>query len=176
MVPKKFAAVSPTSAHRFAILQPRHWTYNGNVVECVLRVGEQRYRLVIPWGKEPKLANAVCGLAHLPKNGNWGSKYLDLYKVLEGIGAPVGLDQTALRHALAHAPEVLNKRSTVERLCGLFGSVDIDLSCGANQRIFWRLFGELLVDADIILSSQLEQRLHLLILTEDKITGSNQGK
>jgi hypothetical protein len=73
LVPKKFAAVSPTSAHRFAILQPRHWTYNGNVVECVLRVGEQRHRLVIPWDKEPKLANAVCGLARLPKNGSCGS-------------------------------------------------------------------------------------------------------
>lgn len=176
LVPTKFAAVSPSSTHRFAILQPRHWTYNGNVVECVLRVGEQRYRLVIPWDKEPKLANAVCGLARLPKNGNWGSKYLGLYKVLEGIGAPIGPDQTALRHALAHAPEVLNRRSTVERLCVLFGSVDIDLSYGANQRTFWRLFGELLVDADIILASYLEERLHQPTLTEDNMAGSDQGK
>lgn len=176
LVPKKFAAVSPTSTHRFAILQPSHWTYNGNVVECVLRVGEQRCWLVIPWDKELKLANAICGLAHLPKNGNWGSKYLALYKVMEGIGAPIGSDQTALRHALAHAPEVLNRRSTVERLCRLFGSVDIDLSCGTNQRTFWRLFGELLVDADIILASHLEQRLHHLIKTEDKMAGSDHGK
>jgi hypothetical protein len=175
LVPKKFAAVSPTSVHRFAILQPRHWLHNGNVVECVLRIGEQRYRLLIPWDIEPKLANAVCGLARLPKNGNWGSKYLDLYKVLEGIGAPLVPDQTALRHALAHAPEVLNRRSTVERLCRLFGSVDIDLSSGTNQRTFWRLFGELLVDADIILATHLEQRLHHLIQIEDKIAGSDQG-
>lgn len=176
LVPKKFAAVSLAATHRFAILQPRHWTYNGNVVECVLRIGEQRYRLVIPWDEDPKLANAVCGLARLPKNGNWGSKYLDLYKILEGIGAPLGPDQTALRHALAHAPEVLNRRSTVKRLCGLFGSVDIYLSCGTNQRTFWRLFGELLVLADVILAFHLEQRLPHLIQTEDKIAGSDQGK
>jgi hypothetical protein len=166
LIPKKFAAASPASTHQFAILQPRHWTYDGNNVECVLRVGEQKYKLVIPWDTEPTLAAAVCGLARLPKNGNWSTKYLDLFKIHEAIGVTPGPDQTALRHALAHAPEVLNRRSTVERLCNLFGAVDIDLSCGANQRTFWRLFGELLVEADIILASRLEQRLDHLVKSD----------
>ncbi len=166
LVPKRFASASPTSTHRFSILQPRHWTYNGDVVVCVLLKDSQKFKLLIPWGLEPELAKAISALARLPKNGNWAVKYLDLYKIHESIGVTPNPDHTALRHALAHAPEVLNRRQTIERLCRLFGSVDIDLSCGSNQRTFWRLFGELLVEADVIIASRLEQKLTNLIRPE----------
>lgn len=168
LVPKRFASASPTSTHCFSIIQPRHWPFERNVVHCILRRGEQISKLVIPWDTEPTLANAISGLARLPKNGNWATKYLDLYKILEGIGVIPEPDHAALRHALAHAPEVLTRASTVERLCRLFGSVNIDLSCGANQRTFWRLFGELLVAADLILAPRLEERLNHLGSQIDK--------
>jgi len=163
LVPKRFASVSPTSMHRFSILEPRHWTRYGDIVQCILRSGDQSFKIVIPWDTEPILANAVSGLARLPKNGNWGAKYLDLYKIHEAIGVIPEPDHTALRHALAHAPEVLTRTYTVERLYMLFGSVNIDLNHGPSQRTFWRLFGELLVGLDIILASRLEERLNHLV-------------
>lgn len=169
LVPKRFASASPTSTHCFSILQPRHWTYDGDVIVCVLRRGSQRVKLMIPWDLEPELAKAISGLARLPKNGNWVAKYLDLYKIHESLGVTPDPDHTALRHALAHAPEVLNRRPTVERLCRLFGSVDINLNCGPNQRTFWRLFGELLVQADVIIASRLEQKCKNLIRPENTL-------
>jgi len=125
LIPKRFASTSPTSNHQFSILRPRHWTCDGNVVKCVLRLREQSVELIIPWETEPILAKAIAGLARLPKNGNWPTKYLDLYKILEAIGHTPEPDHASLRHALAHAPEVLNRPTTVERLNRLFGSVNI---------------------------------------------------
>jgi hypothetical protein len=115
--------------------------------------------LIIPLEKEPLLGGAIADLAGLPKNGYRPAKYLDLYKILEQLGETPSLDQRVLRHALAHAPSNLTKPDTLERLQILFDTKHVDLGDPKHERVFWRLFGGLLVDVDVFLGNELEKRL-----------------
>jgi hypothetical protein len=169
IVPKQFAAVSPTTTHAFHILSPTCRTQGNlgwraarhaqHVASCKLRQGTRLIPLVIPLDKEPLLGNAIAHLASLPRNGYRPAKYLDLYKILEGLGATPRPDHRVLRHALAHAPRTLTRPSTLDRLHVLFGKKHVDLTDPEHERVFWRLFGELLVDVDVLLGMQLEERL-----------------
>jgi hypothetical protein len=168
LVPKRFARVTPASTYQFRVLEPRDWQFEREVVHCKLRRGGQKIPLVLSWASEPLLASAIAGLARLPKNGPWAPKYLDLYKILEEMAISPSEDQKALRHALAHAPTSLNRPSTVACLRRLFGSVHLNLSLAANQRTFWRLFGEMLVLADKTIAERLDERLDEIVRNTSK--------
>lgn len=161
IVPKQFAAVSPTTTHIFRILSPtchaegnfgwRARRHAKHVVRCKLRRGESLYSMSIPLEKEPLLGGAIADLGSLPKNGYRTAKYLDLYMILERLGGTPSHDQRVLRHALAHAASSLTKPSTLERLHVLFGTRHVDLGDPKHERVFWRVFGGLLVDVDVFL-------------------------
>ncbi len=168
IVPKQFSAVAPTTTHVFCILSPtchaegnfgwRARRHAKHVASCKLRLGDSLYSLIIPLEKEALLGGAIADLGSLPKNGYRPAKYLDLYKILERLGGKPTADQKALRHALAHDPSSLTKPGTLERLHALFGTKHVDLGNPKHERVFWRVFRELLIDVDVFLGSQLEKR------------------
>ena len=167
LVPKRFAGLSSASTHPFVILSPAHhfsthcecsWCATrdaGRIAGCRIRQGNRTLSLFIPVHTEPSIGSALWDLASLPRNGYRPAKYLDLYKIREGLGGNVCLDHTALRHALAHATGALTRPATVQRLLALFGSPLVNLDSAAHERVFWRCFGQLLVDVDVVLGERL---------------------
>ena len=170
LVPKQFKNVSPTTTHTFSILNPschclernlgwRAARHAGYVATCRLRNGNHTIPIIISLNKASVLGNAIQALSCLPRNGYRPAKYLDLYIIFEGLGGIPRPDHRSLRNALAHDSRILTRSSTIERLDVLFGSKHVDFGNTQHERIFWRLFGELLVDVDVYLGKQLQAHL-----------------
>lgn len=107
-------------------------------------------------------------IARLPQAGGQRvAKYLSLFQIYEGLQGGSDPDLSALRHALAHSPAVLNRPNTVQRLQDLFGTVNIDLENIRHRRIFWRLFGQLLIEVDTLLAVQLRNVIQDVRMPED---------
>jgi hypothetical protein len=185
LVPKRFAATTRISNYQFGVNDPWWSTYD--LVEtsrgtlqtieasafCRLRIGNEKVPLLVPQSDYPTLAGAVMGLGRLQTNGSRSMKYLELFKIYEGLQKNVELPFAAVRHALAHSPKVLNRPKTVLCLTDLFGSVRLDLENAKHQKIFWRLFVDLLIAVDSVLSRSLidhAQKLRLGKLFRRPIT------
>lgn len=159
LVPKRYAAVTPSAKHDFAIRSPQIDHAQTGHVRCVLSTGSSRVPLRISLAQEPLIGGAIHSLASLPRNGYRPAKYLDLFKIYEGLVGSAQPDHSALRHALAHSPEALTRPATVQRLTALFGSVRVDLGDPEHVNTFWRLFGELLVAVDQALLARIHPRV-----------------
>ncbi len=166
VIPKKFASMPEIAGYQFCILSPIYFEFKPSVVRCGFRTENKIVRLAIPLEKEPLISKALIGLSNLPKNGNRPKKYLDLFQIHELLGAQPEPDQLALRHAFAHAPEILKKASTIQNLKKNFGSVYISGNKTSDQRQFWRIFGQLLIKIDKLLSNRLELIFKDYITTE----------
>lgn len=170
IVPKKFSSTEPLLSHKFNVIDPHAGFYeqvetiHGEIknieasVYCNLRNESGVISLLFPYRKAPKLANSILSLASLSKNGNRKTKYLDLYQIYEGLQNNVNPNLAALRHALSHPPEKLTNPKTVNRMNEIFGSVFIDFGNTKDERIFWRLFAELLIAVDNLIGQLLSNR------------------
>lgn len=168
-VPKKFSSTDPLLSHEFNVIDPRSGVYeqietiHGEIkniepsVYCKLRKEGGVLLLLIPYRNSPKLANSILSLASLPRNGNRQAKYLELYQIYEGLQNNVNPNLAALRNALSHPPEKLTNPKTVSRMNEIFGSVFIDLGNTKDERIFWRLFSELLIAVDNLIGDLLSK-------------------
>jgi hypothetical protein len=149
LIPIRFRANNPAAQHSFSILSPRIWSCRGSIGPCVrLVVGKEVVDIDLSSLEEQSIKDALSGLASLGKNGRRDTKYLELYKVVELLNGPRTPEQTAFRHYLAHSPSTLTRKVTVQTLHRLFGGLFIDWDGHSHQRIFWNLFGELLITAD----------------------------
>jgi len=160
LIPIRYRADNPVNHHSFSVLSPRIWCYQEPVRACTrLVVNSEVVDIELSGPEESILFDAICGLASLGKNGRRDIKYLGLYKVVELLGGPRTQEQAAVRHYLAHSPKALTRPSTVQTLQNLFGGVSIDWNRPGHQRLFWKLFGELLVTADLTLSKLLTEEI-----------------
>ena len=167
LVPKRFTSTTRISTHQFSVCDP--WWSVFDLVEtsqgilwsiepsafCKLKIGDNNVPLLIPQVVYPKLAAAVMDLGRLSKNGLRPAKYLALFRIYEGLKRNVELPFAAVRHALAHSPEVLNRPKTVGCLTKLFGSVRLDLNNSKHEKVFWHLFVDLLIAVDSLLGQLL---------------------
>lgn len=180
LFPRQFWTTTPVSTHEFQIIEPCNVlfevaeTCSGplKTIEpsafCRLREGHVFVPLLIPNARFPVLATAVMNIARLPQaGGQRAAKYLALFQIYEGLQSNPDPDLAALRHALAHSPAVLNRPSTVQRLRNLFGTVNIDLENIRHRRMFWRLFGQLLIEVDTLLAVQLRNVIQDVRMPED---------
>jgi hypothetical protein len=125
-------------------------------------VGSEIVDIDVSDSEEPIIADAICGLASLGKNGRRDTKYLELFKVVELLNGQRTQEQTAVRHYLAHSPQMLTRPSTVRTLQRLFSGKSIDWDGHGHQRIFWTLFGQLLITADVTLCKLLTEKLAVI--------------
>jgi hypothetical protein len=180
LVPRQFRTTTPVSTHEFQIIEPCHvlfeltetWSGRLKTIEpsafCRIREGGVFVPLLIPNARFPVLASAVMNIARLPQAGGQRvAKYLALFQIYESLQSGHDPDLSALRHALAHSPAVLNRPTTVRRLQNLFGTVNIDLENIRHRRIFWRLFGQLLIEVDTLLAVQLRSVIQDVRMPED---------
>lgn len=159
LVPVRFRAGNPAEQHTFSVLSPRLRCYKAPIRPCVrLVIGSEIVGIEVSDSEYPIIADAICGLAALGKNGRRDTKYLELYKVVELLKGPRTVEQTAVRHYLAHSPQALTRSSTIQTLQRLFGGISINWNGHGHQRIFWTLFGELLITADVTLGKLLTEK------------------
>jgi len=167
LVPKRFRLTTGISAHQFTVCDP--WWSAFDLVEttqgtlrniessafCKLKIDGDKVPILIPQAVYPKLAAAVMELGRLSSNGPRAAKYLALFRIYEGLKSGVELPFGAVRHALAHSPEVLNRPKTVACLNKLFGSVRVDLDNRKHEKAFWQVFVDLLIAVDSVLGQLL---------------------
>jgi hypothetical protein len=170
-VPKRFLQSTLVPFHEFHVLRPSCCLYDlakttkGLIVAiepsayCELRNEPMSIPLLIPMSGNAVICDAILALGNVSKNKHRATKYLEIYQAYEGIENNRKIDLSALRHWLSHNPKLLNRPSTVHALTKLFGTMDIDLEKTQHQRVFWRLYGELLIEIDSKLSPILQHRI-----------------
>lgn len=170
-IPKRYLQSTLVPIHEFQILRPSCWlcdvvkTADGAIIPiepsayCELRNQPRSIPLLISRAGNAVLCAAITALRSVSRNGHRGTKYLQIYRAYEGLGPDRKIDLASLRHWLSHNPKTLNRPSTIRALTELFGTTEIDLEKTQHQRVFWRLYGDLLIEVDSRLSSILRQRM-----------------
>ncbi len=169
LFPNRFWSVVAASRHDFAVVNV--WWHPFEIVQlqsgelatiepsvyCTLLRGGKCFPLLIPEVKYPSIANVMRQLGHLVLFGGTdrARKYLALFKIYETICPTPDIRFAALRHALAHAVAVLNRPKTIGALKADFGTIHVDLSVYKHQVIFWKIFGDLLVLVDGLVTIML---------------------
>jgi len=167
-IPKRFLKGTRAEAHRFLVccpsrsLRPHGERGEGSkggsqlVARCRFRSRDGDVEVHVSCARDPRIARAILALGSLARNGHRPTKYLAVYQAYEELASTPRGDLAALRHAMAHNPGALTRRRTIEQLESLFGTTDIDLEGTRHQRVFWSLFGELLIEVDEAISGVLQ--------------------
>jgi len=167
LIPRRYWSMSVASRHRFEVVEP--WWSPFEIVQlqsgglasiepsayCRILVGDTYIPVLIPIREHPIIGGAVTQFGKLLFTGTRNEKYMTLFKVYETICSKPEIKFAALRHALTHSTAVLNRPKTVAALHSLFGTVHVDLSNYGHQGIFWRTFGQLLVEVDSLFAAEL---------------------
>lgn len=87
-------------------------------------------------------------------------KYLLAFKAYEGLEKNIKIEFSAIRHALSHNKKKLTRKSTLETLESIFGTIDLDLSKTKHTKIYYRYYIDLLVEVDKLLHQKILVLLH----------------
>jgi hypothetical protein len=166
-IPKKYHKCSGILGHVFQINQPWHYPFryaiahDGSLIKiqdtafCYLRHDNGFTPVPVAFSDNPALYHAIISLGSYLFSGNRVERYLALYKGYESLVNIPQEEFVAVRHAIAHAPVVLNRPRTVSTLRHLFGTVEVNLCDYRHLRVFFTQMATLLKTLDATLANRL---------------------